>query len=93
MFPARLGVQHPQDRPGLRRLPAVPVRPTLGLQEAGLGVGAEEGLLGDGRFLVDTALMIKRPSKRPTPRWSLVTDLGCCSPCGRKESDTTEQLN
>ena len=39
MFPARLGVQHPQDRPGLRRLPAVPVRPTLGLQEAGLGVG------------------------------------------------------
>ena len=40
MFPARLGVQHPQDRPGLRRLPAAPVRPTLGLQEAGLGVGA-----------------------------------------------------
>lgn len=26
----------------------------LGLQEAGLGVGAEEGLLGDGHFLVDT---------------------------------------
>ena len=30
------------------------LRPTLGLQEAGLGMGAEEGLLGDGRFLVDT---------------------------------------
>ena len=30
------------------------LRRVLGLQEAGLGVGAEEGLLGDGHFLVDT---------------------------------------
>ena len=99
MFQARLGVQLPQDRPGLRRPPTVPVVEAEthagGCRKRGWGWGQRRVCWGTGIFLLTlvTAVMMKRPSKRPTFRWSLVMDLACCSPCGRKESVTTEQLN